>query len=160
MRKHNEGYTLAMVMVVIVVLCLVTVSVLTASMQNLKAQRTSLDRLNAKYQAQGQVETLIGRLEQGYDCETVVANEIEAARSWLDECGITVPDGTDISVADHVLTHKAAVTFEEKVGEYTYTVDAVITITATIEMKSLGSGYTVSDVTVKYTSYEIGGSAA
>ena len=157
MKKHNEGYTLAMVLVVITVLCVISASVATVSLRNLKAQRTSFDRLEAKYQAQGQVEMLVAQLEQGYDCD--LTDEKTAAKEWLDKCGIET-EINNISIENQVLTHNAEVTFTKTAEGYTYAVDAKITITATIEKKLTGSGYKISDVTVEYTSYEIGGSAA
>lgn len=56
MKKHNEGYVLPFVLVVLVVVCLVAVSLLTASLTNLNRQQASIDQMEAKYEAQGEIE--------------------------------------------------------------------------------------------------------
>lgn len=67
MKKHNEGYVLPFVLVVLVVVCLVAVSLLTASLDNLKRQQASIDRMEAKYAAQGEIEKLVAGLEKGIE---------------------------------------------------------------------------------------------
>ena len=41
MKKHDEGYALVLVLVVMLVLCLVATSVLTIALNNLKKQETA-----------------------------------------------------------------------------------------------------------------------
>lgn len=62
MRKYNEGYALPFVVVVMLVLCLVAVSILTFSLQNLQNQQTSIERMQDKYEAQGDVEKTIANI--------------------------------------------------------------------------------------------------
>ena len=62
MRKYNEGYALPFVVVVMLVLCLVAVSILTFSLQNLQNQQTSIERMQDKYEAQGEVEKKIANV--------------------------------------------------------------------------------------------------
>lgn len=64
MKKHNEGYVLPFVLVVLVVVCLVAVSLLSASLTNLNRQQASIDRMEAKYEAQGELEKTIANLKE------------------------------------------------------------------------------------------------
>lgn len=58
MKKRDEGYVLAFVLVVIVVLCLVAVSMMSIALQNVQAQTASIERMQDKYRAMGQIERL------------------------------------------------------------------------------------------------------
>ena len=63
MKKHDEGYALVLVLVVMLVLCLVATSVLTIALNNLKKQETSVARMKAKYEAQGKIEEFYARVQ-------------------------------------------------------------------------------------------------
>lgn len=63
MKKHDEGYALVLVLVVITVLCLVAMAMMAASLKNLTNQQSSIERMQAKYQAQGEIEKVIAALE-------------------------------------------------------------------------------------------------
>lgn len=63
MKKHDEGYTLVLVLVVLVVICLVATSVMTSALQNLKRQEASIARMQDKYEAQGKMERIVTELE-------------------------------------------------------------------------------------------------
>lgn len=58
MKKHDEGYVLAFVLVVIVVLCLVAVSMMSISLRNVQTQTDSIVRMQDKYTAMGLIEKL------------------------------------------------------------------------------------------------------
>lgn len=66
MKKHNDGYALVLVLVVITVLCIVALSMMAASLRNLQNQQASIDRMQDKYEAQGEIEKVIGNLEAGF----------------------------------------------------------------------------------------------
>lgn len=63
MKKHNEGYTLPLVMVVMVILCLVAVSIMSVALRNLKAQQASVQRMQDQYVAAGMIEKVVAQLE-------------------------------------------------------------------------------------------------
>ena len=63
MRKHNEGYTLAMVLVVLLVLEVLVGIILTNSMRNLKIQEVAVQRMSDKYAVEGELERIVARLE-------------------------------------------------------------------------------------------------
>ncbi|MBQ9844422.1 MAG: hypothetical protein IJO31_09745 [Oscillospiraceae bacterium] len=67
MKKHNEGYTLVLVMVVLIVLCLLVSYVLTFSLNNLKTQQTAALRVQDQYAAAGEIEAAVVQLQAFID---------------------------------------------------------------------------------------------
>ena len=65
MKKHNEGYALVLVLVVITVLSLVAMAMTAASLKNLQNQQKSIERMEAKYAAQGEIEKAIAVFDAG-----------------------------------------------------------------------------------------------
>lgn len=63
MKKHDEGYVLPLVLVVMIVMCLIATSLMSFSLQNLKSQQASIDRMVEKYEAEGAVEIVVAKLE-------------------------------------------------------------------------------------------------
>ena len=63
MKKHNEGYTLVLVMVVLVVLSLLATIVLSASLRNVQIQQKAVERLQDKYAAEAEVEKILGAIQ-------------------------------------------------------------------------------------------------
>ena len=59
MRKHNEGYVLVLVLVVLIVLCLFSTAILTGAQRNLQAQMNSVADMRNKYEAQGEIEEYV-----------------------------------------------------------------------------------------------------
>lgn len=62
MRKHDEGYALVLVLVVMVVLSIAATSLMSVGLRNLKGQQAVGDRMVDKYAAQGEIEKLIATL--------------------------------------------------------------------------------------------------
>lgn len=94
MIKRNDGYALVYVLVVLLVLVALSMAVTTISLHNLESQRASIDRMTEKYEAQGQVEQIIGQLEHAEDegaqsiiAKFIVANdESPTSFPYIDEC--------------------------------------------------------------------------
>lgn len=63
MKKHDEGYVLPLVLVVMIVMCLIATSLMSFSLQNLKSQQASIDRMVEKYKAEGVVEIIESKLK-------------------------------------------------------------------------------------------------
>lgn len=63
MKKHDEGYILAYVFVILVVICIIATSVLTVPLANLKAQKAAVEKMQQQYQAQGRMEQMIAMLD-------------------------------------------------------------------------------------------------
>lgn len=62
MKKHNEGYTLPLVLVVMIIMCLIAVSVMSVALHNLQSQKASIQRMESKYAAQGEIEKAVAEL--------------------------------------------------------------------------------------------------
>ena len=73
MKKHNEGYALVLVLVVITVLCLVAMAMTAASLKNLQNQQKSIERMEVKYAAQGEIEKAVSILEKKFKTEDTIA---------------------------------------------------------------------------------------
>ncbi len=73
MKKHNEGYALVLVLVVITVLSLVAMAMTAASLRNLQNQQKSIERMEAKYAAQGEIEKVIA----GFENKIASAGELQ-----------------------------------------------------------------------------------
>ena len=62
-KQHDDGYVLVYVMVVITVLCLIAVSLLSISLENMQAQTADIERMRDKYAVQGDIEKVVAQLE-------------------------------------------------------------------------------------------------
>ena len=76
MRKHNEGYALVLVLVVLIVLALLATVILTSAQRNLEAHKHGIAYMDNKYQAQGEIEKILGQLEK-----MIIADEPENSLS-------------------------------------------------------------------------------
>ena len=65
MKKHNEGYALPFVLVVLVVLCIITVGIMDFSLRNLQTQQATIQRMKDKYVAAGKIEEICAAAESG-----------------------------------------------------------------------------------------------
>ena len=63
MKKHNEGYALPFVLVVLIVMCLIVVGIMDFSLRNLKSQQNTILRMEAKYEAAGEIEKIVAAVE-------------------------------------------------------------------------------------------------
>ena len=64
MRKHDEGYALVLVLVVMVVLSIAATSLMSVGLRNLKGQQAVGERMVDKYAAQGDIEIILAKLSQ------------------------------------------------------------------------------------------------
>ena len=62
-NKHNEGYTLPLVMVVLLVLAIVAVTIMTTSLKNMQRQQGFIETMKAQYEAQGKIEMIVAKME-------------------------------------------------------------------------------------------------
>ena len=141
MRKYNEGYTLVLVMVVLIVMVLLATAILTASQKNLQAQVNSVTYMQNKYQAQGEIEKVIGSLEAliGQEQTTLSPTQLES-----ENCQVTF-DEANKSVA---ITSKCD----------TVQIECVVTLNCTdfIKLADASLGYSVYKLeSVTCASYEI-----
>ena len=65
MKRHNEGYALPFVLVVLVVMCIIAVGIMDFSLRNLQSQKATIQRIEAKYEAAGKIEEIVAAIENG-----------------------------------------------------------------------------------------------
>lgn len=125
MKKHNEGYTLPLVMVVLLVLAIVAVTIMTTSMNNMLRQQGFIETMQDQYKAQGQIEAIVGQLMKAEKPEDVDA--------------ILEPYSTGALIA----TKNAHIEFTSVYGS--------VTINCALDLSVVNGGQN----TITYTSYEI-----
>ena len=130
MKKHNEGYTLVLVMVVLIVLSLLSTLILSASLRNLESQQNSVERMQDRYTARGQLEKMIQTMK----------NSTEPLHFGEDAVK---------GEADNILKVTVATTAG------TTKITCQLQLTGNIS-KIAGGGYSIQNISdVKYLSYEI-----
>lgn len=67
MKKHDEGYVLAYVTVVLLIFCLVAALILTGAMRNLNHQQDSIQQMKDQYVAEGMIEQVLAQLDKKGD---------------------------------------------------------------------------------------------
>lgn len=87
MKKHDEGYVLVLVMVVMLVLCAIAVGVLSIALNNFQNQQATIDRTKAQYAAEGEIEKVIAVLENGLEDETTLTLSEETTLSFVKKSG-------------------------------------------------------------------------
>lgn len=133
MKKHDEGYALVLVLVVMIVISLVAASVLTFSLRNLQNQQKSIQRMEDKYAAQGMIEEVVAQLKT--DTGITLKNLNDTTSCTL---------GIDTETKDLIITAK----------HDTATIVAKIRLTISNNTEpTLDDNIKITDW--KYTSYEI-----
>ncbi len=61
MKKHDEGYVLVYVTVVLLVFCLVATTILTGAHNNLQNQQRTNEKMKQQYLAAGEIEKVMAR---------------------------------------------------------------------------------------------------
>ncbi len=64
MKKHDEGYVLVYVTVVLLVFCLVATTILTGALRNLQHQQAANEQMKSQYVAEGDIEKVLATLDQ------------------------------------------------------------------------------------------------
>lgn len=177
MRKHNEGYTLVLVLVVILVLTVCATAVLSFSAQNLKTQQRMVERMQDKYAAEGAIEAVMAQLDKIdiKEVESVSAREIIKAE--VTEICDSTSTALDIEIKADFSTWPEDETEDNSSFEKTYTfpiivqqenarISCEISIILKVECKTqtvanvTKKTYTFSEMKIELTSYEIGGAAS
>lgn len=63
MKKHNEGYTLVLVMIVLVILCILSTYILSFSLKNINTQKAAALRTQEQYAVMGEIEATVASLQ-------------------------------------------------------------------------------------------------
>ena len=152
MKKHDEGYVLAFVMVVITVLCLIAVLLMPLSLRNLEAQNDSIRRMQDKYAAQGVIETVVAKMDSTDTVE--IRNQGNLQSSLADYWGV--------SEEDFVITNSTEK--DGEIAEFSASVRIVsehetATVVATLiwsaDVTKADGNYQITPNSLKYESYQV-----
>lgn len=159
MKKHNEGYTLVMVLVVMLVLSMVSLAIMSFSLRNLQNQQAAVERMQAKYEAQGEMEQIAAQLVQtdeytytpglGQDESQKLQNMIT---EWMAE-------NSDIQTVQDIVieTENGANTFSCVATLKTDDISTEIKLTGNITKKDIKQDaeevYTISNLKIAYRKY-------
>ena len=58
MKKHDEGYVLAYVTVILLLFCLIATGILTGAMKNMTNQQDTIQRMKDRYAAEGMIQQI------------------------------------------------------------------------------------------------------
>ena len=103
--KQNDGYALPFVLVVSVVMCIIATTVMTFSLNNLQSQQRTVERMQAKYEAAGAIEEIVGAIEmttnQDGENNLLVAQETNSGIVFIgdDSCSFAVDDQNILRIA-------------------------------------------------------------
>jgi type II secretory pathway pseudopilin PulG len=125
MKKHDEGYVLAYVTVVLLIFCLVAAVILTGAMRNLNHQQDSIQKMKDQYVAEGMIEQVLAQLDKKgetifIDCNSFKRTEEDAV---ITELTATIDEGLLVLVSRSgevtvtytlELTATSAVSFENQ----------------------------------------------
>ena len=113
MKKHDEGYVLAYVTVVLLVFCLVATTILTGAMKNLEHQQQAQAKMEDKYFAKGMIEQIIAQLDKKGDIfiDCNLFKQIAEDETVIAQVTATVEDGVLTLTAQK---GNAAVTYRMK----------------------------------------------
>ena len=78
MKKHDEGYILAYVTVVLLIFCLVATMILTGALKNLNHQQNAIAQMEDEYFAEGMIEQVLAVLDNKGDSE--IAGDLYAQK--------------------------------------------------------------------------------
>lgn len=133
MKRHQEGYVLLYVVVVIAVMSIVAVAVASGAMSNMRAQEASIRRMQEQYTALGYIEELAAQIQEKTnidDVKSVTGQQSKATIEWPDGAGSADPVTGTVTATAGSTTVTAQLTVEIKNGKTTvtcggYTVSAV-----------------------------------
>lgn len=168
MRKHNEGYALPFVLVVMTVLALVATSMMTLALRNLQNQRTSVERMQDRYTAEGAIEIVVARLSNEVELASFAGTPVEEAiKNKIDSiCGEVYGEGSEDAVYVSDPEDAAQAIEEGTAADFEYQFEVISTsgsVQITCELKYSGSAswdyttsiYNITSPQIDYISYEI-----
>lgn len=91
MKKHDEGYVLVYVTVVLLVFCLVAATILTGALHNLNNQQNAIAKMEDQYAAEGMIEQVIAQWKS-IDWDAYTAEETPVGETGVLYMGTTEDD--------------------------------------------------------------------
>ena len=156
MRKNNDGYVLPFVLVVMIVLCIISTSLMTAALMNLRIQQRFTEQMKDKYAAQGEIEKIVAILTRTViEPENLTPDAISAAfAAWDDEVGVT-QEGEEVEDGDIDAEKPFDITISLEGSSDATTINCQIVLTAQCTSNEGNPPYTIEITDITYQSYEI-----
>lgn len=163
MKKHDEGYVLAFVMVVVAVLSLISLAVSTMAVRNIETQQAAVDRRLAKYEVEGAVEIVIAEMsnlsslqvDAGDTFEEAIQEEIEKSLpATLDMSIVVTPDPSADNITVEEMPTDFSYKFNLAIADESNTVSCDMELKGKVAKDSIGV-HTITDSMVAYLSYEM-----
>lgn len=159
MKKHNEGYTLVLVMIVLVILCLLSTYILSFSLKNISTQKAAVLRTQDQYAAMGEIEATVAKLQvfaEKYP-ETVTVEVMPKPEEGVFVLTVTEDDN---SKTEYVFPGTATCTGDIKIAlaaqSDSYRIECTLQFVGTVNRNLASGTYTLSDLTgVEYIDYDI-----
>lgn len=85
MKKHDEGYALVFVLVVMTVLGIVALTLMTGAAKNLNAQADSVSQMQDKYLAQGEIEKVVSLVTDNIYVGLLKADNKAAVKTEIEQ---------------------------------------------------------------------------
>ena len=159
MKKHNEGYTLVLVLVVILVLAACATAVLSFSVQNLKTQQRMVERMQAKYEAQGEIEQIAAQLVRTDEYTYTPGLGQDESKKLQNMIAEWMAENSDIQTVQDIVikTENGVNTFSCVAALKTDKISTEIELTGNITKKDINQGakevYTISNLKIAYRKY-------
>ena len=169
MRKNNDGYVLPFVLVVMIVLCIISTSLMTGALMNLRIQQRFTDQMVDKYEAQGKIEKTVAKLTRTViEPENLTPDAISNAfAAWdvfaasdngvefLDVTGVA-QEGTAILEDGDIDADKPFdITISLTASSTDTTINYHIVLTAECTSSQENPTYAIKITDITYQSYEI-----
>lgn len=171
MKKHDEGYILAYVFVILVVICIIAASVLTIPLANLRTQKAAVARMQNQYEAAGAVEEVLSRMNQQVErlgrnmtytdlttAKTGVLTELTAVAA-----GVNDPDagmeGVQVTLSDWPASvtgdYTSSYTFHMTVTKGVVTITCEVVLQDIVSYDLVDRNYQVHVPLIEYNAYTI-----
>lgn len=158
--KKEDGYVLVYVLIVFTILSFVAVSICTMALNNLKAQKADVNRMEARYEAEGYLQQFVAEVEALGNQNPKIQGtrgSVSSAESAMKETFFGAVSGLENNTTLTVLedesdTEKLTVKVKSKDG--TAEIDAAILIDLAYDTTGVGDPLPESEDPVLYNSYQ------
>ncbi len=151
-KKHEEGYALVFVLVVMIVLCTVALSLMGIALRNMHAQTSSIERMQDKYKAQGEIEVVVSKLENATEIPRNGIINFISSITGIAEGNITYANSGGTGDEGTITSLEATLKLVSKKGSAQIQCEIIWTVE--LDEKD-DATYNIKSSKVEYKSYQI-----
>lgn len=147
-KKHDEGYTLVLVLIVMLIMSMVAVSVLSISASNIRKQGESVRQMQDKYKAAGAIEEAVALISAELE-----ENSSEFGKEYLEK----LLDTQKITFSEPVLVsegEKETVSVQLEARSDDVVIVCELLIEGTVALSGEGM-FDITDPKLTYAAYEV-----